>query len=99
MPDRSAFALHVDKYFLVMGACLIANVGVGVHGAAAQGLPESLADQIRMQGHSCDRLISAERDTGRSKPNAVVWTIKCANAAYRMTVIPDMAARVEPLSP
>jgi hypothetical protein len=58
---------------------------------------ETLAAQVRLQGHRCDEPLSATRDTASSKPNEAVWVLKCANATYRLTVIPNMAAKVERL--
>ena len=58
---------------------------------------ETLAAQVRLQGHRCDEPLSATRDTALSKPNEAVWVLKCANASYRLTLIPNMAARVERL--
>jgi hypothetical protein len=43
---------------------------------------ETLAAQVRLQGHHCDEPLSATRDTTLSKPNEAVWVLKCANATY-----------------
>ncbi len=56
-----------------------------------------ISDQIRRQGYACDEPRQAERDRKASRPNLTVWTLRCANATYRVTLIPDMAARVERL--
>jgi len=58
---------------------------------------EMLADHIRRQGHRCDKPLSAVRDAARSKPDEAVWVLKCANVTYRLTLIPDMAWKVEQL--
>ena len=58
---------------------------------------ETIAAQVRLQGHRCDEPLSATRDTALSKPNEAVWVLKCANATYRLRLIPNMAARVERL--
>jgi Domain of unknown function (DUF4345) len=58
---------------------------------------ETLSAQVRLQGHRCDEPLSATRGTVLSKPNEAVWVLKCANASYRLTLIPNMAARVERL--
>jgi hypothetical protein len=58
---------------------------------------ETLAAQLRLQGHHCDEPLSATRDTALSKPNEAVWVLKCANASYTLSVIPNMAAKVERL--
>ena len=58
---------------------------------------DSIAAQVRLHGHRCDEALSAARDTALSKPNEAVWVLKCANASYRLSVIPNMAAKVERL--
>jgi hypothetical protein len=58
---------------------------------------ETIAAQVRLQGHRCDEPLSATRDTALSKPNEAVWVLKCANATYRLRLIPNMAATVERL--
>jgi hypothetical protein len=82
---------------------------LGVLGGAAVAWPraacaqqpampaESLAAQLRLQGYRCDEPLSAARDAALSKPNEAVWVLKCANASYRLSVIPNMAAKVERL--
>lgn len=73
----------------------------GPMGSAAQAAGEApkdtIAAQIRMQGFACDKAQSAVRDAKRSKPDEAVWVLKCSNAAYRIRLIPDMAAKVQPL--
>ena len=65
---------------------------------AQQPMPaETIAAQVRLQGHRCDEPLSATRDTALSKPNEAVWVLKCANATYRLRLIPNMAASVERL--
>src|SRR5262245_2371031 len=68
----------------------------------SQALPSEapanvVSDQIRRQGYACDEPRRAERDREASRPNQTVWILTCANATYRVTLIPDMAARVEQL--
>jgi hypothetical protein len=65
---------------------------------AQQPMPaETIAAQVRLQGHRCDEPLSATRDTALSKPNEAVWVLKCANATYGLRLIPNMAATVERL--
>lgn len=68
---------------------------------AAEGTQEApkdiIADQLRAQGYTCDKPLSAERDVERSKPNEAVWVLKCDHATYRVRLIPNMAAGVERL--
>jgi hypothetical protein len=54
-----------------------------------------LADQVREQGHACGSAIEAHRDPDLSRPDLPVWILSCSNATYRITVRPDMAARIE----
>jgi hypothetical protein len=62
----------------------------------AQGAPtDIIAAKIRGQGHACDSPQSAERDVAASTANEVVWMLRCQNASYRVTLIPNMAAKVE----
>jgi anaerobic selenocysteine-containing dehydrogenase len=56
-----------------------------------------ISDQIRRQGYACDEPRQAERDREASRPNLTVWIMRCGNASYRVTLIPDLAARVERL--
>jgi hypothetical protein len=56
-----------------------------------------LSAQIRTQGFTCDKALGASRDNKRSRPDRPVWVLKCSNATYRVSRIPDMAAKVEPL--
>lgn len=63
---------------------------------AADEMPaEVIAAQIRDQGYSCDKALSATRDGERS--DDAVWILKCQNATYRVRLVPDMAAHVERL--
>ena len=65
--------------------------------AADQMPAEIIAAQIREQGYSCDKALSAERDSERSTPDEAVWILKCENSTYRVRLIPDMAADVKRL--
>jgi hypothetical protein len=69
-----------------------------VTGALAQeATRDLLASQIRDQGYRCDKVLSAKRDLKRSKPDEAAWILRCKNGAYRVRLIPDMAARVQQL--
>ena len=74
---------------------------IAVWPLAAVAQPEmsadSIAAQVRLQGHRCDEPLGATRDTTLSKPNEAVWVLKCANATYRVRLMPNMAAGVERL--
>ena len=58
----------------------------------AKGL---LAIQLRSQGYPCDVPVSASRKS--AKGDVSVWVLRCDHNSYRMTLTPDMAARVQRL--
>ncbi|TYL82357.1 hypothetical protein [Bradyrhizobium cytisi] len=62
---------------------------------ASEQPQEMLAAQIRTQGFACDKSLGAARDKKRSRPDYVVWVLKCTNATYRIARAPDMAAKIE----
>lgn len=63
--------------------------------AEGQDSPASIiAAQIRSQGYSCAEPVTAARDVGASAPYSAVWIMRCANARYRVRLVPDMAAQV-----
>ena len=64
---------------------------------AEETTAEMLADHIRRQGYRCDRPLSAVGDAARSKPDEAVWVLKCTDVTYRLTLIPDMAWKIEQL--
>ena len=66
--------------------------------ASQEGPADIVAVQLRQQGHRCDKPVSAESDAARSRPDERAWVVKCANASYRMRLMPGMAAVVEPLN-
>jgi hypothetical protein len=82
---------------LLVGACAAAVLVVTTHGVSAQDTPpEILAVQLREQGYRCDGPVAVQREAQSSRPDQAVWIVRCVNAAYRMRLNPDMAARVEP---
>ncbi|MBS0232837.1 MAG: hypothetical protein JSR99_05065 [Proteobacteria bacterium] len=56
-----------------------------------------LASQARDQGFTCNHPKSARFDAKTSKPNEKVWVLQCEHDTFRMTVIPDLAAKIEKL--
>ena len=76
--------------------CDIGLVLFSAH-AAEETPAQMLAAHIRRQGYRCDGPLSAVRDAERSKPDEAVWVLKCTNVTYRLTLIPDMAWKVEQL--
>ncbi|MFT3730008.1 MAG: hypothetical protein QM780_01100 [Hyphomicrobium sp.] len=86
---------------------LILTVSAILMGAAASGTVaeekgieppmDILATQLRDQGFACDHPDHAKLDETASKPNAKVWVVECKGGSYRMTVVPDLAAKIEKL--
>ena len=64
-------------------------------GVAQEGPKDIIAAQIRSQGYACNSPQSAERDVAASAANQAVWMLRCQNASYRVTLIPNLAAKVE----
>jgi hypothetical protein len=86
--------MKTAPYKVALGMILLQLTAFAAH--AAEEMPaEIIAAQIRDQGYACDKALSAERDGERS--DDAVWILKCQNATYRVRLIPDMAAKVEPL--
>ena len=89
------------SFFSIVSILIVDGSGGGLIGSPARAAGETpqdtLAAQIRMQGVACDKPLSAVRDAKRSKPDHAVWVLKCSNATYRVSRIPDMAAKVERL--
>ena len=71
--------------------------------AAQEGQPNEetpagiLAVRVRAQGHRCDEPATAQSDTARSRADERAWVVKCANASYRVRLVPDMGAVIESL--
>jgi DNA repair exonuclease SbcCD ATPase subunit len=57
-----------------------------------------VANQVRLQGHKCDKPSAIERDVFLSKPGLPVWLLTCGNGRYRVELIPHKQARVTPLN-
>jgi hypothetical protein len=95
-PQLAALGLGIS---LALNPGGILGGSIGLMPVAAQTAEETpkeiIAAQIRMQGYSCDKPISAENEPRLSKPNEDVWILKCENAVYRVRLVPDMAASVE----
>jgi hypothetical protein len=78
----------------------LAAVGVSLAiSALAQQEPpaDDIAAQVRLQGYPCDAPVSARKDAKFSWPDEPLWVLNCANATYRVRLVPDMAARIERL--
>lgn len=54
-----------------------------------------IAAHLRLQGYECDAPRSAKRDGRASRPDEAVWIITCAQAKYRVRLVPNQATVVE----
>ena len=103
---RSSKSANVDPRLLSAGLRSLARIAAYIvitmtamsAGSAQDSTKDLLAAQLRDQGYRCDKPLSADRDSSRSRPGEAVWLLKCATETYRLTLIPDMAARVERLN-
>jgi hypothetical protein len=87
---------EVRRALRISGMSSLVLLLVAVNKTGAQDTPANIiSDHIRRQGYACDEPRHAERDEEASRPNGAVWTLRCRNAKYRVTLIPDMAANVE----
>jgi hypothetical protein len=76
--------------------CPIARCCITVGQATAPDTPVNIiSHHIRRQGYPCDEPRHAEHDAQASRPDESVWILRCQNGIYRVTLIPDRAARVE----
>lgn len=77
-----------------VAAALLASVfPAGAQSDAAAG--ELVAVQVRNQGLACAEPVSAKRDP--TADDDAVWTLTCADAKYRVRLVPDQAAEIQKL--
>ena len=77
---------------------LLAVIGMVAAGpvlAQQEPAADDIAAQVRLQGHACDGAVSGRRDAKYSWPDEPLWILTCANATYRVRLVPDMAAQIE----
>ncbi len=68
--------------------------------AVAQSEAEAsadVADQVRDQGYKCGEPAKATRDAADSAPELPVWILQCADAKYRVRIVPDQGAEIDPV--
>jgi hypothetical protein len=81
----------VAAALVVTGFPAAAQTDAGDDAAAGQ----LVAVQVRNQGLACAEPVSAKRDP--TADDDAVWTLTCADARYRVRLIPDQAAEVQKL--
>jgi hypothetical protein len=94
---RSATGMTKILYVAILGLACAAGSGPTLAQSADEPTPDLLASQVRDQGFTCDKPKSATHEAKQSKPNETVWILTCENDTYRMTVVPDLAAKIEKL--
>jgi hypothetical protein len=82
---------------LILLAAGVVSCNPSVRAQQAETPQSILAVQVRIQGFTCDKPLGAVRDRKRSRPDHDVWVLRCSNATYRVSRVPDLAAKVEPL--
>jgi hypothetical protein len=56
-----------------------------------------VADQVRSQGNKCADPVQATRDPQESAPLLPVWILECADAKYKVRIVPDQGAEIDPI--
>lgn len=85
------------KTVFVVTVQVVISVSAVQSVSAQQPTKDLLAAQIRDQGYDCNKPLSANKDSRRSRPDEAVWVLRCNDATYRLRLVPDMAARVQRL--
>ncbi len=85
-----------SRLFLATAVAAITQFTVPTLLHAQQETPTGIvAAQLRRQGFPCTAPQPAVQDRKRSTPNAAVWRLQCAEGSYRVTLVPNMEAKVE----
>jgi hypothetical protein len=92
-----AFGAYNRAVILVL-ATIMAAISSSSPVAQAEDVREVIAAQVRIQGHPCNKPLSAERDRAASEPHETVWMLRCDNGTYRVKLIPDMAAEISKIN-
>jgi hypothetical protein len=82
------------SFTVLIASCLIHLVGLPAT-AKEDRSAEILAVQIRKQGFTCQKPLRAEMDEKLSTPHMAAWSLRCDDAAYKVRLVPKMAAEVE----
>src|SRR5262245_8166239 len=85
IPASAGMTLRRPEFHI----CAVAAALLAAPAGAEEKPAEIIAAHIRMQGYTCENALAAERDHKASKPNETVWTLRCGNGTYRVTLVPD----------
>jgi hypothetical protein len=84
------------KSRIFLAAVVIATEQFAGPALAQQETPTDIvAAQLRRQGFPCTAPKPAVQDRKHSIANAAVWRLQCDEGAYRITLVPNLAARIE----
>ena len=100
MPQRTGIAAL--RVALWVGLMVLVTSAMGPTTAQQHSEGEEtpagiLAVRLRQQGYRCDEPTRAKPDAAQSRADERAWVVRCANASYRMRLIPDLDAVIEPL--
>ena len=87
--------MNKTSYIAALGSGLTAALMVCGAYAADETPVDIIAAQIRDQGYVCEKPQNAKEDLAQSAPNETVWVLDCESGTYRVTLVPDLAAKVE----
>jgi hypothetical protein len=95
--DRIAAVINYLGSRIVLAAlAAIAPLIAPAPSKAQQETPTDIvATQLRRQGFPCTAPQRAVPERKESSPNAAVWRVRCAEGVYRVTLVPNLPARVE----
>ena len=98
MPQRTGIAAL--RVALWVGLMVLVTSAMGPTTAQqrseGEGTPAGiLAVRLRQQGYRCDEPARAKPGAAQSRADERAWVVRCANASYRMRLIPDMDAVIE----
>ncbi len=77
------------------GIGLPATATVAEAAAPKEVSKDIIAVQIRKQGFACENPESATRDPEAAKPDEAAWILTCKGVTYKVTLVPNQAAKVE----
>ena len=69
--------------WLSVGLTILA-VGAPALAEAASPRDDTLSATIRQKGYSCDRVVSAQKDLGRSLQGRTLWYVACDDGNYQV---------------
>src|SRR3954464_9766617 len=91
MPQRTGAALRLALWVALMVS--VTSPTTGQQRSEGEETPAGiLAVRLRQQGYRCDEPARAKPDAAQSRADERAWVVRCANASYRMRLIPHMEA-------